>query len=169
MKYYDKLVNALAWLAGALLFAMMITITLDVVLRNLGTQGSSHFFTFTEYALFLVPLLGSPWLVRNRGHVFVEILTMTLPDKKRALLARFTCLLCMFICVVLAYYGALIAWDDYHQATKDVRSLDMPRWMLTIFFPIGFGMMAFEFLRFFVRKENYLESAVEQILHEQTL
>jgi hypothetical protein len=38
--------------------------------------------------------------------------------------------------------------------------------MLTIFFPICFGMMALEFLRFFVLRENYLESAVEQILHD---
>jgi C4-dicarboxylate transporter, DctQ subunit len=166
LKYYDKAVNALAWCAGFLLFAMMVTITIDVVLRNLGSQSSSHFFTFTEYALLLVPLLGSPWLVRNKGHVFVEILTTSLPERPRQALARLTCLLCALICAVLAFYGGVICWDDYGQAAKDVRSFDMPRWMLTIFFPLCFTMMALEFSRFFVRNENYLESAVEQILHD---
>jgi C4-dicarboxylate transporter, DctQ subunit len=165
-KHYDKLVNALAWIAGFLLFAMMVSITIDVVLRNLGSQSSSHLFTFTEYALLLVPLLGSPWLVRDKGHVFVEILTTSLPDNMRQGLARFTCLLCAFICAVLAFYGGMIAWDDFHLSSKDVRSFDMPRWMLTIFFPICFSMMAIEFLRFFVLRENYLETAVEQILHD---
>lgn len=147
---------------------MMMSITIDVLLRNLGTQSSSHLFTFTEYALLLVPLLGSPWLVRDKGHVFVEILTTSLPDQAQRGLSRITCLICALICAVLAFYGGVIAWDDYHQAAKDVRSFDMPRWMLTIFFPICFTMMALEFVRFFVRGENYLETAVEQILHDTT-
>jgi C4-dicarboxylate transporter, DctQ subunit len=166
LKLYDKLVNALAWIAGFLLFAMMVSITIDVVLRNLGSQSSSHLFTFTEYALLLVPLLGSPWLVRDKGHVFVEIVTTNLPHGLRQGLARATCLMCALICAVLAYYGGVITWDDFHQASKDVRSFDMPRWMLTIFFPICFSMMALEFLRFFVLRENYLESAVEHVLHD---
>ena len=35
----------------------------------------------------------------------------------------------------------------------DVRSFDMPRWMLMAFMPLSFGMMTIEFLRFFVRGE----------------
>lgn len=156
LKAYDSLVNALAWLAGALLFAMMATITIDVVLRNIGTQGSAHFFTFTEYALFLVPLLGSPWLVRDKGHVFVEILTMSLPEKLRHRLSMYTCLVCVAICLVLAFYGGQVAWDDFQLSAKDVRSLDMPRWMVVMWIPLAFSLMAVEFARFLWRRENFL-------------
>ena len=64
----------MAWIAGLLIAAMMVIITADVVLRNLGYQSSAHFFTFTEYALLVVPCLGAPWLVREKGHIYVEIL-----------------------------------------------------------------------------------------------
>jgi len=37
----------MAWLAGLLIAAMMVVITVDVVVRNLGYQSSAHFFTFT--------------------------------------------------------------------------------------------------------------------------
>ncbi len=60
-------------LAGFLMAAMMVMITLDVVLRNLGYQSSAHFFTFSEYALLLIPCFGAPWLVREKGHIYVEI------------------------------------------------------------------------------------------------
>jgi len=69
--------------------AMMVIITLDVVVRNLGYQSSSHFFTFTEYALLIVPCLGAPWLVREKGHIYVEILLMHLKPRARRWLMRF--------------------------------------------------------------------------------
>jgi hypothetical protein len=35
-----------------------------------------------------------------------------------------------------------------------VRSFDMPRWILMLFMPLSFGMMALEFLRLLVRGES---------------
>jgi TRAP-type C4-dicarboxylate transport system permease small subunit len=48
------------------------------------------------------------------------------------------------------------------QNEKDVRSLDMPRWMVVGFIPLSFAMMAVEFLRFLIRGENFLGSAAGQ-------
>ena len=75
-KAYDAVLYGMAYAAGLLMAAMMVVITLDVVLRNLGYQSSAHFFTFTEYALLIVPCLGAPWLAREKGHIYVEILLM---------------------------------------------------------------------------------------------
>ena len=55
-----------------------------MVLRNLGYQSSAHFFTFTEYALLIVPCLGAPWLAREKGHIYVEILLMSMARALRA-------------------------------------------------------------------------------------
>ena len=80
---YTWLVNAMAWLAGLLMAAMMLSICIDVIVRNLGFQSSAHLFTFTEYALLIVPCLGAPWLVREKGHVYVEILLMSVNESLR--------------------------------------------------------------------------------------
>jgi len=66
-----------------------------VAVRNLGYQSSAHFFTFTEYALLVVPCLGAPWLVREKGHVYVEILLMALSDRQRAVLRYLIGALCI--------------------------------------------------------------------------
>jgi len=146
----------MAWLAGLLIAAMMAVITVDVVVRNLGYQSSAHFFTFTEYALLIVPCLGAPWLVREKGHVYVEILFTYLKPQQRAVLRVLIALLCTAVCLVLAWYGAEVTLRDYLGNEKDVRSLDMPRWMVVGFVPLSFLMMAIEFLRFVVRRENFL-------------
>ena len=162
LKGYDALLYGMAIVAGLLMAAMMAVITLDVVLRNLGYQSSAHFFTFTEYALLLVPCLGAPWLVREKGHIYVEILLMSLGPRARHALTVVIGVACIVVCLILAGYGFSVAWADFVQNEKDVRSLDMPRWMVVGFIPLSFAMMALEFVRFLVRRENFLGSLSSQ-------
>ena len=152
----------MAWLAGVLIAAMMVVITIDVVVRNFGYESSAHFFTFTEYALLIVPCLGAPWLVREKGHVYVEIIFTYLRPRQRAALRTLIAIVCIVVCLVLAWYGVEVALRDYVGNEKDVRSLDMPRWMIVSFVPLSFLMMAIEFARFLVRRENFLGSLAGQ-------
>jgi len=155
-KAYDAVLYGMAGIAGLLMVAMMTTIFIDVVLRNLGYQSSAHFFTFTEYALLAVPCLGAPWLVREKGHIYVEMFLMSLRPAPRAVATRGIGVVCIAVCMVLGWYGAEITINDFLRAERDVRSFDMPRWIVVGFIPLSFGMMAIEFLRFFVRGENFL-------------
>jgi C4-dicarboxylate transporter, DctQ subunit len=156
VKGYEALLYGMAIVAGSLMAAMMSVIFLDVVLRNLGYQSSAHFFTFTEYALLIVPCLGAPWLVREKGHIYVEIVLMALKPRLRRVFTWVIGAVCIAVCAVLAWYGFSVAINDFLQNEKDVRSLDMPRWMVVGFIPLSFSMMALEFLRFMVRGENFL-------------
>ena len=103
-----------------------------------------------------MPCLGAPWLVREKGHVYVEILFTYLRPRQQAVLRAWIALLCIVVCLVLAWYGSDVTLRDYAGNEKDVRSLDMPRWMVVGFVPLSFLMMAIEFLRFLVRRENFL-------------
>jgi hypothetical protein len=51
---------------------------------------------------------------------------------------------------------------DFLGNEKDVRSLDMPRWMIVGFIPLCFAMMAIEFARFLVRREDFLGNLAAQ-------
>jgi TRAP-type C4-dicarboxylate transport system permease small subunit len=144
----------MALVAGVLMVAMMAMIVADVVLRNLGYQSSAHFFTFTEYFLLLIPLLGAPWLVREKGHIYIELLIGTLGAAARRRLLRVILALSLAVCLVLAWYAGAITVQNFVQGEKDVRSFDMPRWMLMLSMPLSFGMMALELLRLLARGES---------------
>ena len=156
VKVYDAVLYGMAGVAAFLMAAMMVVITLDVILRNLGYQSSAHFFTFTEYALLIVPCMGAPWLAREKGHIYVEILLMSMTERMRARFTMLIGLICVAVCLVIAWYGFDVALRDYLQNEKDVRSLDMPRWMVVGWIPLSFLMMAVEFARFVWRRENFL-------------
>lgn len=157
---YDRLILALAWLAGALLVLMFVAIVVDVVLRNLGLQGSAHLFTFTEYALLMVPCFGGPWLVRERGHVFVEIMLNALSAAARRRAVVLVGLACIAVCLTLAWFGFEVTWRNFTLGDKDVRSFDAPRWALVVCIPISFLFMATEFARHLIRGEDFLGSMV---------
>ena len=146
----------MAYIAAFLMAAMMVVITLDVILRNPGYQSSAHFFTFTEYALLIVPCLGAPWLAREKGHIYVEILLLSLRPRLRSAMTVLIGLLCITVCLVIAWYGFDVTLRDYLQNEKDVRSMDFPRWMVIGFIPLSFFMMAIEFARFLWKRENFL-------------
>jgi len=146
----------MAYIAAFLMAAMMVVITLDVILRNLGYQSSAHFFTFTEYALLIVPCLGAPWLAREKGHIYVEILLLSLRPRLRSAMTVLIGLLCITVWLVIAWYGFDVTLRDYLQNEKDVRSMDFPRWMVIGFIPLSFFMMAIEFARFLWKRENFL-------------
>ena len=160
-RVYDAVLYGMAGIAAFLIVAMMVIITVDVVVRNLGFQSSAHFFTFTEYALLVVPCLGAPWLVRERGHIFVEILLMHLKPRPRRWLMRFIGVACVALCLVLAWYGFEVTLNDFRQAERDVRSFDMPRWLVVGWIPLSFLMMGIEFARFLWRDEDFLGGASE--------
>ena len=81
---------------------------------------------------------------------------MYLSPRQRRALMWLIGVVCVAVCAVLAWYGLEVTIRDFLASEKDVRSLDMPRWMVVGFIPLSFAMMAGEFLRFVVRRENFL-------------
>ena len=145
---YDALIHAMAFVAGALLVWLMASVVLSVGLRNAGLQPWAWLFTSTEYALLYITMLGAPWLVRERGHVHIELVTAALPPRPQRMVSRGVAALCVLVSAVLAWKGAELMATNIARNDFDVRAYYFPRWMLTVAFPLSFGCMAIEFARF---------------------
>lgn len=150
---YLLLLNGMALAAAIMLVWLMVAIVLSVVIRNLGLQPSAWFFLSTEYAMFYLTLLGAPWLVRHKGHVHIELLTSILSPMALQVLSRLVALLCVAVCVVLAWKGYDLVSMNIARNDYDVRAFFVPKWILTIAYPVCFSMMAIEFARFVVGRD----------------
>ena len=152
--WLDRLTNTLAILAGVYLVWIFLAIVFQVVARSVFLYGSSHIFTFSEYGLLYITMAGAPWLVREKGHVYIEILTAAVSEQVRPILSRTVVGLVILICVIITYYGIEVTIRAFVRDEMDMRSLDMPRWMLMISMPICFGLMSLQFLRFVIGPET---------------
>lgn len=148
MRLIDTVCNVLAVLAGVYLVAIMFAIVFQATARSFGFSGSSHVFTFSEYGLLYIVMAASPWLVRHKGHVYIELLTALIPKRFAPGFSRLVTCLCVIICLTLVWYTGEATLKAFNRADFDMRSLDMPKWMLLVSMPVCFGLMAAQFLRF---------------------
>ena len=158
------LVNFFAFIAGATLVWLMVSVITSVLMRNAGLQPFAWLFTSAEYGLLYMTMLGAPWLVREKGHVHIELLTAALPDGARRVVSRIVAIACVLVCVILAWKGVELFLKNIERGDFDTRAYYYPRWLLTIAFPISFGLMAIEFSRF-IFGDNLMHSG-EAGIHE---
>jgi C4-dicarboxylate transporter DctQ subunit len=138
----------MAFIAALSLVWLMVSVVLSVAMRNFGVQPFAWLFTSAEYGLLYMTMLGAPWLVRERGHVHIELVTAALPPPVRRAVSRAWRLACVAVSLILAWYGLELFLTNIERNDFDVRAYFYPRWMLTITFPIAFSLMAIEFARF---------------------
>ena len=150
MRPIDWICNVLAVLAGVYLVAIMLGIVVSATARTMNLTGawSSHIFTFAEFGLLYIVMAASPWLVREKGHVFIELLTAAVPKGVQPALSRTVSALCVIICLVLVWYTWGATARAYRFGDAEMRSLDMPKYLLLGAMPICFGLMAIQFSRF---------------------
>lgn len=147
-KAYRAVLYAMAGIAGAMLVWLMISVIMSVTMRNLGMQPFAWLFTSSEYAIFYMTMFGAPWLVREKGHVHIELVTAALPPRARRIVSRTVAAICVAICALLAWKGGELMLTNIARNDLDVRAYYFPKWILTLAFPISFGLMAIEFSRF---------------------
>jgi hypothetical protein len=91
-------------------------------------HGSSHPL---NTGFLYMTMLGAPWLVRERGHVHIELVTAALPPRCGALSAVSWRLACVAVSLIAGMVRALICSTNIERNDYDVRAYFYPRWMLT--------------------------------------
>ena len=161
---------ALSWLAAramaalccALLAVVAAAIVYDVTVRNFGLQPPNFTVSFTEYVLLYTTMLGAPYMVRKKGHILVEALIESVPPTLHRAMAWMVYLVCTLLSAALAYYGAKLLAQGIATNDLEIRSFDMPRWILDITLPLGFGFSAIEFLRYLVGVDTLYKVKAEE-------
>ena len=161
LRLYDHLIAGLAGLAGVTLFVIAAMIVVDVTLRTFGMQPPQAISALTEYALLYATMAASPWLVRSGGHVTIRSLTDQLPAGIQAALRQIVLALAGLICVVLAIAATGMALESFGRGDVDVRSIDLPRWLLFAPLAAGFALLAAEFFRLLILGDPVTEGPGE--------
>ena len=153
------LVTASAYIAGAVLFLLMILTTVDVVGRYFFNAPLTGVFDLTHFAVLIMTFLSFAYCAWHGAHVVIELLYNRLGRNTQRVLDR---LIGLAGCALFV----LIAWRALVQSV-DVREFDETSQLLAIpFFPLywvvafGAGLMALVLaLRLFVPAPESDEAA----------
>lgn len=148
LRYHERLLAGLFATGALVLAVVLVLIVYDVLARNFGFRPYPHTLSITEYGLLYMTLLGAPWLVRHKHHIYLQVLTALVSEQWRARIARFVYSLCALMCALLCYYSTGLVVESFIRGGVEIRSFDMPRWAMFWVLPVSFFLMCIEFLRF---------------------
>jgi C4-dicarboxylate transporter, DctQ subunit len=146
-RIYDRVIDALAILAAASLAAMALYVSYEVGARYFFGTPTNWTNDLAEYTMVYATFLLAPWLVRSGGHISIEILVAALPAKLRRAIAVFVELTAAAVCAIACWQTCLTTYDVFLRGLMVAKTWSVPVYLLYLPIPIGFGLMAIEFVR----------------------
>jgi TRAP-type C4-dicarboxylate transport system permease small subunit len=148
----DALSTALAVLAAACLAAAMLIVCYMVVWR---ATGHSTYWEI-ELATYLIVgcvLIGSPYCLKTKGHIGVDLLAHVLSPAHRVVLERVLAVLGLAVCLYLTWEGFELTLHALRSGETSGSSWDPPRWPFFALMPLGLGLTALQYVAEMLREK----------------
>ena len=147
---YGRLLTGLALAGCGVLFAMMMLICADVLLRNVrlvpGVYGIGWANEVTEYALYLITLLTAPWLLRQGQHIRIDILLRVVPGRLAWYCEWLGDAIALACCLTIAFVAWKATAGSLAIGAMVVKTLAVPEWWLLAPLQATFVILAIEML-----------------------
>ena len=148
---FGRLLDALALAAAFILFAMVVIVSADIVLRNAVGAGFAWANEVSEYSLYLMTLLTAPWLLRRGQHVRLDVILVLLPARAAWVMEAAGDVLGLLVSLILVRYGLIATLESWRIGAITIKNLVFPEWWLLAPLPLAFALLAIEFVFRFAR------------------
>ena len=144
---FDKILVVLFWMAGALLVFSTIGTCIDVILRYCFNRPIHWMLEITEYIMLYIPFLGAALVLKEDGHIRVDILINHLSDRMRGWLNIIASLVGGLVMLTYTVFGGQVTLDYYKRGIPSLESLKTPMFLILMIIPIGGFFFAIQFFR----------------------
>jgi C4-dicarboxylate transporter DctQ subunit len=146
-KFFDRLADAMAALAGAILVFITAAVCYTIGMRYLFTKTTIWIMQTTEYALLWIVFLATTWLLRERGHITTDVIYTHLNEKTKQYLDCIMFVIGGLACIIMFYFGIDYVRECIIKGVTDVRAVTVPKWTIFIIIPIGSIFLTIQFFR----------------------
>lgn len=144
------LVRALCILAVALIAAMMLGISAEVILRMFGFPSIIGLIELTEYALFISTFFVAPHLLRTNEHIRVDIVMSRVELDTAKWVECGVLLTIMLISLVTGIVATMIMLRSARDGTLVFKDLIFPQWWLDWIIPLTSAAMLLQALEMLI-------------------
>ncbi len=144
---FDSIIRVLASGAGVILVFIALAISVNVIRRYLGWGSAIWLLEVTEFSLLWMTLLAAAWVLKQEGHVKMDVLIDRLKLKHRALLNTITSIISAIVCLLIAIYSLSVTVESLQAGYWIDTAMMPPQFPIFIIIPLGFFLLFFQFLR----------------------
>lgn len=139
---FDRLNTAIAWIGALMIIFMMFAISYAAIARYLWEQPVPWVVEVSSYLMLYITFLGTAWLLRQNGHVEVDLVLSNLRPRTAAGFRMVTSIAGGLVSLVLAWQGSMVTIDYFQRDVTVMGVLNTPQWMLVGVIPLG-GFLLF--------------------------
>src|SRR5512147_1312442 len=107
-KAFDKIIVFLFWAAGVLLLFVTVGTCVDVMLRYCFNRPIHWMLEITEYAMLYIPFLGAAFVLKDDGHIRIDLIITFFSERLRGWLNVVTSLVGGIVMCVYTWFGAQV-------------------------------------------------------------
>ena len=144
---FDGLIRALAVIAGVLLLVMVLIVSYTVLMRYFIGKPPVWATEMTEWILLYATFLAAAWVLKEDGHVKIDVVLIRLSQKKQYVFSVIVCILGILICGFFAYHGAKAVYSLYKRDVIMMGMILMPKYILVAVIPLGLLLCFVQFIR----------------------
>jgi C4-dicarboxylate transporter DctQ subunit len=144
---FDKVLDVMAALAGAILIFITAAVCYTIGMRYLFTKTTIWIMQTTEYALLWIVFLATTWLLREGGHITTDLIYTHLNTKTKHILDCIMFAIGGLACAIMVYFGIDYTHECILKGVTDVRAVTVPKWTIFIIIPIGSILLTIQFFR----------------------
>jgi C4-dicarboxylate transporter, DctQ subunit len=146
-KCMDRLVNAGGVATAALIAVITLLLIYEVVTRYFFRSPSIWALDVARFAILYLTFFGGAWLLKEEGHVKVEILTSRFNPKNQALIHSISSVVAFAACGVFFWQAAALTWEAFTSGEFIDRSIVVPKALILFMMPLGMMLLCLQFLR----------------------
>jgi len=133
-------------LAAAMIAASVLIVCQMVLARYVLGRPTAWQTELVTYLLVGATLIGSPYVLKIRGHVSVDLLPHYLSERGKKRQQLVSAAAGMAFCGVLLWSGCVLWYDAWADNWLSETVWAVPLWIPYAALPIGFGLMLLQYV-----------------------
>jgi len=145
--FFDRTIGSLAFLGCLVLGFTLLIVNYEVIARYLLNRPTAWMLEVVEYCLLYLCFLGTAWLLKEEGHLKMDIVLDRLSPRVQLWVNIATSIIGALVCLAVTWYGVKATWHLYLSGQYFAAYLKPPKYIIIAIVPIGCFLLSVQFLR----------------------
>lgn len=146
----DRVIGFMAFVAGLLLVAAVLIVCFEIFMRYFVQRPQVWTVEVCEYILFSIAFLGAPWLLREGGHVNIDIFVTQLSPRRRQGMELISASVGIIISFIVCWFSITTSYESYSTGVLLTKTLNVPKYYFLMLIALGYFFLLLEFVRQFI-------------------
>jgi TRAP-type C4-dicarboxylate transport system permease small subunit len=125
------------FLACLMMTGLVVIVCVDILLRYFLRSPLVWSTEVTEIFLLDITFLGAAWVLKENGHVVIDVFTAKASKRNKRILNFISYGFIAIVSIILVYYGFFTTLDHWVRGIYNPTAIETPIWLILLVIPLG--------------------------------